>query len=137
MPKEQINTPSNRVVIEHADAEPGFGYYYLNDGDEFPSGPDTHMEHSPVLHVGWSKPESHALPTECVVFYVDIAEDEILRAADEILRKRRRQANPEERPEQWWSQMYQFHTTVVSRPELNNTIKAIRRARDTVFGGDE
>jgi len=132
MPKEQINTPATRVITLIDDGKPGsYAMGWPEMGHELHPGET--FEHTPILWLGWSRgPEG--LDDEDLVFYVDIAEDEILRTAEMIKYNRslpigviKHDVEP----------MWTFSSVVLKRKEMLNLIRTARRAMHAVFGADE
>lgn len=149
MPREQVNKPATRIVTVAQEAEgKAWAYRFMQDGEDFPTDPNTHLEPSPTLHVGWHKQGTSELPDECVTINIDVAEEEILRAADDIRARRlylRQQRGDVvsadiDTPQYegvWWSGTHRFHTVKLTRQEINHTIRTLRRARDGAYGTDE
>lgn len=76
MPKEQINTPSTRLVQKIEEKEgTAWGIRFMQDGEDYPTDGNTHAEHSPVLYVGWHKQGTEALPDECVTINIEVADE--------------------------------------------------------------
>lgn len=105
---------------------------------------NTHLEDAPIVYLGWTSSNNQSEtgdPNSAYVqFHVEIAEEEILRMANEILKGRMDAGKSLQRSHPvhvWHSQPRTFSTTVLNRTELNRMIKTIRRARDAVFGSDE
>lgn len=144
MPKESINTPPRRVFYNGPDGE--LGFFTEPGGDSGQAGPypdaTHHVEAMPVLTVRWGKSEPHLGQEEdgSVYFELHIAEEELLRMADQIRRDRDPEyVPPVDEPKYagvWWSNMVEFSTAVFSRAELQKLIKVTRRARDAAYGED-
>ena len=148
MPREQLNTPARRVVHEfETNGKTLAGYHIMQEGEAFPTEANAHIEHTPVVYLGWTKGKpgvyegtpdsSHA------TFTIMIAEEEILREAEAI--KARHEASREEALSHgasipqggWTSLMSEFTSVILSRQELNDFVRTSRRARNAVYGQDE
>ena len=149
MPREQLNTAARRVVREYDD---GTGkilavYNIMQDGEEFPTDSNVHIEHTPLIYLGWVKGKSGAhegsLDSGYATFTIAVAEEEILREAEAI--KFRQEMSRAEALEAglvppgggWTSRMTEFTSVVLTRQELNDMVRTARRARNAVYGQDE
>lgn len=130
MPKEQINTPSRRLVIQMRDKDgklDGYAFGWAQDGDALHDG--EHWEETPVLYIGWS----HNIET-VMQASIEVGAEEVLRAAEEIKRTRKLADEGAGIP---GHQSWIFDTTALNRAEAQKLIRVTRRARDQVFEGDE
>lgn len=141
MPKEQINTPVKRMVSPVKDEKngDGWGFWFIQPNEVWSEAPaGSHVEDTPIVYLGWRAPSENELPGQSITLTVEVAEEEILRMAEEIMRERK---DPDSTPELadfvWHSRMKAFHTIVLSREEMNKAIRSIRRARNAVYGVDE
>lgn len=133
MPREQINTPARRIITEATPTngfEPGQWGSHFADRME-PLGDGQYVEDSPVLMVGWNRPEDSGLPTQgSLRFDMHVSTTEIMRVAEMI--QRMKEDGTVAIPAEW-----EFSTTTINRVEANKAIRIIRRARDAAFEADE
>ena len=146
MPKEQLNTPVRLEVTELLEELPYEGtstswvQRVLEEDDVVEPNGRNHIEETPVVFLRWNKgsnpsgtPDSSFVGIELV-----ISEEAILRSAKQIMDRRKQSEDWTEREQHvWWSKECTFTTSALSRSEINNFIKSLRRARDAVFGADE
>ena len=148
MPREQLNTPARRVVYEfETNGKTLAGYHIMQEAEAFPTEANAHIEHTPVVYLGWTKgkPGVYEGPPDSghATFTIMIAEEEILREAEAI--KARHEVSREEALSHgasipqggWTSLMSEFTSVILSRQELNDFVRTSRRARNAVYGQDE
>lgn len=128
MPRQQINTPIVQKVAPR-DVDGRLEHHIVQDGESLLGA-----EYTPVVEIGWSRPAStHGSTEGSVVITMTAAEDEVLRAADDI-RTRRESGHDHAAPA---DRMRHFSTHTITRADLNLLIRTARRARDAAFGTDE
>lgn len=123
MPRETINTPKFRALVEDPD-HPG---EWVKEWAEVnnPRHQKDHWRPTPVLAIGWGGAGIN--PSIQVTMEVDA--DDVLAAAEVIMRSRQ-----EDRPP---IDSSSFATLALDRREVQHLIATARRARNVVFGADE
>lgn len=124
MPKEQINWPQNLDFMVIGD----------NSGDPPASDPAVAPRYEKTLHVGWSTQTNDRCGH--VQFSLRAPLEDWARFVDELRESKKRSDSGEgvQWEEGWMPEVY---SGVLTRSEVNNLIKVLRRARDNAYGRDE
>jgi hypothetical protein len=121
MPRERVKHGDIRVTEKHEDVDgiPGAILEYIYDPhDPNPLPANTVLYEEPSLDISWGREAGY------VQVSIDFTREQWLEVAKEL----------EEHP---GTIKKAIHTMPLTRYEINNAIKTLRRARDAAYGKDE
>lgn len=135
MPRETVHWGKKYLIVEHPETEDHSGYWseYPYEGRQtdskgvvLPFPPGTSYAQSPSVEVVWAKPEGFNTPLgEDAEGWVNLA----FRVNNNDFEHNRDLSEDTDE--------FRIFTRSLTRRQINDTIKTLKRARDAAFGEDE
>lgn len=134
MPRETVHWGKRYLIVEHPETEDHSGFWeeYPYEGHQtdgkgnvLPFPPNTSLAQAPSVEVIWAKPESFGPLMEDPEGWVNIA----LRVDQNDFDHNRDLSEDKE--------SFRVITRSLTRRQINDMIKVLKRARDAAFGEDE
>ena len=140
MPKETVHWGKQYRLVRHPETELTGEYYSEEDYDPKHGvlSSDEQIGTTPKLEVHWSRPGEWAPldPREDQEGFVQISLSVGRVELEQFIRNWEREKN-EESDDSYHITSHGFFTRGLSRTQINNMIKVLKKARDQAFGADE